>query len=89
MDIERIVNTYGEEYREIIYENKEDIKENLLYMAEIGFSDVEDIFERCTPIFIRSNQSFREKVRDLVIKLGINYVELIENDLGLLEELEW
>jgi len=87
MDIEKIMQIYGEEYKEIISDNQEDVKANLRYLAEIGFTDIEDIFERYTPIFIRSNESFREKIRDLVIKLGINYVEIIENDLGLLEEL--
>lgn len=88
MDIEKIMQIYGEEYKEIINENKDDVKANLLYLSEIGFTDVEDIFERCTPIFIREPESFKEKIRELVIKLGINYVEIIENDLGLLEELE-
>lgn len=88
MDIEKIIQIYGEEYKEIISENQEDVKANLLYLTEIGFTDVEDIFERCTPIFITSPENFKEKIRELVIKLGINYVEMIENDLSLLEELE-
>ena len=89
IDLEKIIKIYGEEYMELIDENIEDVKENLLYMHEIGFTDIEDIFERYTPIFIRSNDEFKEKIRELVVKLGINYVEIIENDLGLLEELKW
>ena len=89
MNLDKIIKIYGEEYIEIIDQNIEDVKANLEYLSEIGFNDIEDIFERYTPAFITSNETFKEKIRDLVIKLGINYVEIIENDLGLLEELIW
>lgn len=86
-DLDKIIKIYGEEYINLIKENMEDVKANLKYLIEIGFYDVEDIFERYTPIFIYDNQNFKNKVKKLVKRLGFNYVELIENDLGLLEEL--
>lgn len=87
MDFDKIIKIYGEEYIELINENIDEVKANLKYLSEIGFHDIEDIFERYTPIFITSNETFKEKIRDLVIKLGVNYVDIIENDLGLMEEL--
>jgi len=87
INFDKIRKIYGEEYIEVIDENIENVKLNIEYMQEIGFSDIEDVFERVTPLFLTDNESFREKIRELVLKLGINYVEAIENDLGLLEEL--
>ena len=88
-DLDKIITIYGEEYIELIKDNIDDVKANLKYFIEIGFNDIEDIFERYTPIFICDNTNFKNKVKTLVRRLGFNYVELIENDLGLLEELLW
>lgn len=84
----KIQEIYGEEYLELINENLEDVKLNIEYMQEIGFKDTEDLFERCTPIFIQDNEKFKGKLNNLIRELGYNYIEIIESDLGILEELE-
>lgn len=88
ISFDRIRTIYGDEYIELINDNIEDVKLNIEYLQEIGFNDIEDIFERVTPIFIMDSDCFKEKIKKLVRKIGINYIEVIENDLGLLEELE-
>ena len=58
-----------------------------MYMLE--FNDVEDIFEREILLFLYDHDTFKDKLNKLIYKLGLNYVEKIENDLSLLESLQW
>lgn len=89
IDYEKIVEIYGEEYLELIKDNINEINLNLRYMKELGFTDIIDIFERVCPIFICDNISFKNKLSQLIKEISSdNYVEIIENDIGLLEALE-
>ena len=90
MDInyDKIKELYGIDYLYLIKDNIDDIKLNIDYLYKLGFNDVTDIFERFTYIFIKDNNEFRLMFNKLITKLGGNYVDIIENDLGVLEELE-
>lgn len=57
-------------------------------MYKLGFTDIGDIFERETLLFICDNKEFKNKIDRLIIRLGATYVDDIENDIPLLEELE-
>lgn len=87
INFNKIYEIYGEDVIELIKENVSEITKNLGYMIKLGFNDVEDIFERYSVIFICGNNEFVEKINNLINNLGENYVEIIENDLGILEEL--
>ena len=82
-----ICETYGDSVVELIKDNMEDVMENIEYLVKLNFTDVEDIFERYTLIFLDSPSLFQEKINKFIQKLGSNYVDIIENDLFLLEEL--
>ena len=56
-------------------------------MKELGFEDVEGIFERNVETFLYFPQSFKEKINNLIEKLGSDYVNIIENDVSYLENL--
>jgi len=85
----KIKELYGIDYLYLIKDNIEDIKLNIDYLYKLGFNDVEDIFERYTFLFIKDNDEFRLMFNKLITNLGSDYVDIIENDLGVLEELEW
>ena len=87
INFNKVYEIYGEDVIELIRENVDEVKKNLGYVIRLGFSDVEDIFERYSVIFIYDNNEFVEKINKLINKLGQNYVEIIENDLSILEEL--
>ena len=87
INVDKIKDIYGIDTLNLIKDNIKDIVNNIKYLEELGFSDVEDIFERYTLMFIYSKEEFKEKINYLINKLGNNYVEIIENDLGILEEL--
>ena len=84
----KIIEIYGKEYLTLINDNIEDVINNIKYLKELGFQDIEDIFERYTFIFIQDNKSFKNKLNNLIKKLGLDYVNIIETDLSILECLE-
>ena len=87
IDIEKIRLVYGNDTLKLVKENFEDIKKNIKYLEQLGFNDVVDIFERYVVIFICDCSYFKENINKLIKKLGENYVERIENNLNLLEDL--
>ena len=87
INIEKIEEIYGEDILNLVKENIHDITKNLNYLEKLDFNDIEDIFERYIPIFICDSTEFKTKINNLISKLGINYIDIIENDLGILEEL--
>lgn len=87
INVDKIREIYGIDVLNLVRDNIKNIIKNIRYLEQLGFDDVEDIFERYTLIFMDEPVYFKEKINKLINKLGINYVELIENDLGLLDEL--
>ena len=84
----KIIEIYGKEYITLINDNIDDVVNNLSYLQELGFQDIEDIFERYTYIFIQDNKCFKEKINKLITNLGFDYVNIIETNLSMLECLE-
>ena len=87
IDYDKIKEIYGNDILSEIISNKEDIIKNLYYFYQLGFEDVEDIFERQVMIFICSNDEFINKINNLINKIGNNYIDEIENNIELLDEL--
>ena len=87
INISKIKEIYGEEILNDIRNNIEDVNKNISYLVYLKFMDVEDIVERVTPLFINDFDSFKFKIDSLIKKLGLNYVEQIEEDISLLEDL--
>ena len=87
IDYDNIKEIYGNDILSEIISNKEDIIKNLYYFYQLGFEDVEDIFERQVMIFICSNDEFINKINNLINKIGNNYIDEIENNIELLDEL--
>ena len=87
IDFNIISDTYGEDILNVIKDNMDVVTENINYLVKLNFSDVIDIFERYTLLFIDSPSSFKEKIDKLILKLGSDYDEIVGNDLSILEEL--
>lgn len=87
VDFDRIETIYGSSIINSIALLKEDVMDNIKYFISLGFEDTEDIFERQVLIFICPKEEFRVKINNLIKKLGNNYIEEIENDISLLDEL--
>ena len=87
INYKKILEIHGMDIVNQIKENAKDIVYNMDYLTTLEFTDVIDIFERYPQIFICDKNEFKEKVNNFVKQLGINYVELLENDMGLWENL--
>lgn len=87
IDFDRIEKIYGSSIINSIALLKDDVIDNIKYFISLGFEDTEDIFERQVLIFICPKEELRVKINNLIKKLGNNYIEKIENDISLLDEL--
>lgn len=87
IDFEKIEEIYGSSIIEEIKNNSKDILENIQYLKELNINDIEDIFERYPLIFICDKNEFKNKVDKLISKIGINYVDMLDNDMELWEGL--
>lgn len=85
INFNKIKEIYGNEILNKIKENQETVIKNIKNLYSLGFRDIEDIFEREVLLFIDTD--FKTKMDNLIFKLGPNYVDIIENDLSLLEEI--
>lgn len=87
INLKSMKEVYGAEIYEILLDNIEIVEKNLQYLNELKFDDTIGIFERCPIIFTCFPQDFKKKIDGLIERAGENYVEIIENDVGLIEEL--
>ena len=88
-DFSKIEEIYGKETVTNIKDNIEKVTSNINYLIYLGFNDTEDLFERETLLFLYDNETFKNKINQLIKKLGPNYVNIIEDDISQLEELLW
>ena len=58
-----------------------------LYLNDLKFEDAEGIFEMYPDLFMNFPKKFEEKILKLKDQLGENYVEIIENDTSVLENI--
>ena len=86
-DFSKIEEIYGKETVTNIKDNIEEVTSNINYLIYLGFNDTEDLFERETLLFLYDTETFKNKINQLIKKLGPNYVNIIEEDISQLEEL--
>ena len=87
IDFERMKEIYGDEIEEIINENIDIIEKNIQFLNDLKFEDAEWIFEMYPDLFMNFPKEFEEKILRLKDQLGENYVEIIENDTSVLENI--
>lgn len=87
IDLKAMKEVYGKEIYDIILSNIDIIEKNLKYLRELKFDDYVGIFERCPIIFTCFSKDFKRKIDGLIKSLGSNYVEIIESNINLIEEL--
>lgn len=89
MDInfDKIEEIYGINTVNDIRNNTQEIVKNIYYLNSLGFDDIEDIFESYTLMFLYDNKDFKNIVNKLINKLGINYIEKLEDNMELWGEV--
>ena len=87
IDFEKINEIYGNKIIDEIKNNINDILENIKYLKYLKINDIKDVFERYPLIFICYKKEFKNKVDKLISKIGVNYIDMLDNDMELWEEL--
>lgn len=83
--LENIIDTYGEDIKEDILENKDIVLENYNFLQELNIISVDEIFQRYITIFLDEN--FKKKVNKLISNLGEDYIEKIEENISIFDSL--
>lgn len=87
VNLNNIRDTYGDSLVLLIRDNIDDVMKNIDYLNKLNFTDTEDIFERYAILFLDTPSEFKNKIDNLIKELGNDYVDIIENDLSILENL--
>ena len=83
--LENIIDTYGEDIKEDILENKNIVLENYNFLQKLNIISVDEIFQRYITIFLDEN--FKNKVNKLISNLGEDYIEKIEENISIFDSL--
>ena len=83
--LENIIDTYGEDIKEDILENKDIVLENYNFLQELNIISVDEIFQRYITILLDEN--FKNKVNKLISNLGEDYIEKIEENISIFDSL--
>ena len=88
LKLEKLQEIYGNSILKELKDNKEDLLDNLEYLKNRGYDNVIELFELYPYSFLQDPTLFQEKVDELIKKLGVEYVEKIEENTGLWECIE-
>ncbi len=83
INFKKIMEVYGTNSIYQFKENIEDLESNINYLLKLGFEDVYDIVELYPYMFLMCEDIFKEKVNALINKLGIEYLDILEEDTTL------
>ena len=89
IDYDKIKQIYGQEVLDVLEDDYyfELLKTNVLYLYEKGIYNVEEIVGIYYLIFIEEHDKFKEKVDNLIDKLGDNYIKILEEDIDIWGDL--
>ncbi|MBQ9018739.1 MAG: hypothetical protein IJ097_00305 [Bacilli bacterium] len=88
IDLEKIKEIYGENTIYQLKENIENVSNNISFLSSLGFDDVINIFENSPYMFLYTPTIFKRKVNALIDKLGVEYIEKLDNDISLWGDLD-
>ena len=88
LDIDKIEDIYGNSSIYELKDNMNELIENMNYLVSRGFTDVYDIVEKYPYMFLIDKKVFKEKVSNLINKLGVEFIEKLEKDFTLWGEID-
>lgn len=87
IDFGKISELYGESGLEVCRDNVDYLVDNINYLRCLGFEDYEEIIERYPLAFIEESSIVKERLDNLIKRLGVEYLEILSEDMSLFEEL--
>lgn len=83
--LEEIIDTYGSSIKKDLIDNKETVVDNYNYLKSLNVISLDEIFTRYIIMFL--DEDFKKKINDLILKLGEDYIEKIEEDLSIFDRI--
>lgn len=87
LDLYKIKDIYGNSSIYEIKDHMEEVINNMKYIKSLGFEDIYNIVEVNPYIFLIDSKIFKEKVNNLINKLGAFYFEKLEENIFLWGEI--
>lgn len=87
LDLEKIREIYGDSSIEELNDNIESLTNNMNYLFKLGFDDVYDTVSLYPYMFLIDEETFKEKVNNLIDSLGFDYLKKLEEDTSLWENV--
>lgn len=83
--LEEIIDTYGSSIKKDLIDNKETVVDNYNYLKSLNVISLDEIFTRYIIMFL--DEDFKKKINSLILKLGEDYIEKIEEDLSIFDRM--
>ena len=87
LDLDKIREIYGDSSIEELNDNIEPLTHNMNYLIKIGFDDVYDTVSIYPYMFLIDEETFKEKVNNLIDSLGFDYIEKLAEETSLWENV--
>ena len=85
LNLNKIKELYGETVKNEINEERELVENNLEFLYQLGFRNLDDIFYNYSIAFLQNKQKFQNKVLMLCKKIGDDYLNVLTNNIDLWE----
>lgn len=83
----KIREIYGDDALIACNDNIDELVKNINYLIKLGFDDYEDIIERYPLAFVEDHEIVRNRINNLINRLGEDYINILGEDMSLWEEL--
>lgn len=83
--IDDTVDTYGSSIKKDLIDNKETVMDNYNYLKSLNVISLDEIARRYMNLLL--DESFKKKLNNLIMKLGEDYIEKIEEDLSVFDSI--
>jgi len=87
LDLNKIQEIYGDSSIYEIKNHMDQVVDNMNYLLSLGFNDVYNIVENDPYMFLYDKKEFINKIDKLINKLGVEYIEKLEEDFSLWGEI--
>lgn len=87
LNLKKIQEIYGNSSIYEIENHLDIIVNNMNYLVSLKFNNVYSILETNPYMFLYDNNRFKEKINNLIQKLGVEYIEKLDNDISLWGEI--
>ncbi len=83
LDLEKVSEIYGESIIKDISSNVGALMNNLKYLEKLQFNNADEIFEQYPYAFLQDEDTFKEKIDNLILTLGVEYIEKLQEDMTI------